>query len=355
MAVGARGVITQHPFMQTLRSAGESFRDMGKLFMEMRQARAYEQSVMNQRWLNLANATMESYDRLAAATDEGVAYNAMAPTLKGLLVEGGMDPAVAGGMLRRVTDENVNARIALGRIFREAFQDDTGLNQEKAVTIVEDLIGRKREDQAIEDMSTPEETPSPRPEMPGFTSPQGPGGVTPMEPPAPTQPAPLWGQSPTGPSTPPQPLRGEAPTGPPTQPRPTMDVQPGEGPSTPEPTRGSFIERTRPATAPEGQPQPFLGAEEYQAASEGQVLPGPEQFQESFGLSMTKLNIGNIRRMVQEGQLDPRKLYPQLEQAWTPRLEAATKSMLDSLENGNLNQAMKALDIWSKAMYEEAK
>lgn len=137
--VGARGVINKHPLIDTIQQTGNAFKDMGNLFNQTRQARAYEKSVENQHWQNMMGRALEIYDKFAEATDEGYAYEQFGSMFEDILAGGGMDPKVAQAAIARVTNENINPRLLLGRAYREGLLSEGGFDQQKVVSLADSM------------------------------------------------------------------------------------------------------------------------------------------------------------------------------------------------------------------------
>jgi len=299
--VGARGVVQKHPLIETIQQAGSAFKDMGNLFTQTRQARTYEKSVQNQHWQNVVGLTLDAYDKFAEATDAGHAYNAFSGTLSELLVAGGVDPGVARGLLQRVTDENLNPRYFLGRVYKEALTEEGGLDTSKAIGILDEEVKRKREDIAIEQAALGGEEPE--------------EGAAPTKAPSAVTPGVQAGKEPALPELPPEE-------------RPTEWIAPvGPGP-------GAKPVPSQPSLAPTQQ-------------------AGPGRF--------SNITEANVKELARDYRSAPPEQKLQRLQAWfpefatiTPRVRATFEMLIRGIEQKSPALQLKAVKTWAQEMYKEA-
>ena len=310
--VGARGVVTQHPLISTIENAGKAFKDMGNLFNQTRQARAYEKSVENQQWQNVVGATLDLYDRAAEFLDPMGLQKTFAPMFEELLVSGGLGRQQVKALSKKITDYDLNFAAVLDRVRADAVMDwveGGGLDSGKTEDLVNKEVDRKRQEEALQQVAAEAagEKPTTMEDQPSQAGQRGWPWTEPDEKVKPTPRA--------------RPIPPEA------QPQTPWEDQPGatheflKGPAAPEPFTG----------ASQTQPQGRLTPENVEATmSEYLKLTTPAE---------------KTRFLTQ--------MYPEI-RTITDRIRISFELMVRGVRKDDSALKLKALKLWEQEMLKEA-
>jgi len=301
--VGARGVVNQHPLISTIENAGKAFKDMGNLFNQTRQTRAYEKSIQNQHWQNMVTSTLQLYDRMSEYADPMALEDTFRPMFEELLANGGMGRATVKQLSKRVTDYNLNYAALLDRISVDALLDESkggGLDPGKTSQIVDEEVRRTKEEEALKELTTPQEA--------------------------------------------------QAPAAP-------VEETPSAGPvERPRPQQGPWAAAPSAVSGPFEPPPAELPVEE-----RNQVFPPPQSTPVTRPGQRIALTQENVASALQQFRL----MKPEQKTTWlrenfpeirtiTPKIRVAFETLAIGIRNDDPKMQYKAVKLWAEQMYKEA-